>query len=77
MASVSDQISEDDRQRAARAGEALPDGSYPMRNCDEVRRAINSYGRAPESHRGPLAALIRRRNDELHCHHHLEELADA
>jgi len=77
MASISDQISEQERADAAARGHALPDGSYPVRNCDEVRRAIDSYGRAPESHRAELAALIRRRNDELHCGHHLVKLEEA
>lgn len=69
------EISEQEREQAAAAGHALPDGSYPMRNCGEVRDAITAYGRAPDSHRGPLAALIRRRNTDLKCGHHLEELA--
>lgn len=67
-------LSEQAREKAAAAGHALPDGSYPMRDCGEVGNAITSYGRAPESHRGPLAALIRRRNDELRCGHHLDKL---
>lgn len=68
-------ISEQERADAAAAGHALPDGSYPMRNCGEVGDAITAYGRAPESHRGELAALIRRRNTELRCGHHLDRLA--
>ena len=71
------EFGEEERRRLAAAGHALPDGSYPMPDCDAVRRAIDSWGRAPESHRGDLAALIRRRNDELRCNHHLERLADA
>jgi len=72
---TSREFSEEQRAEYARQGHALPDGSYPMPDCDAVRRAIDSYGRAPESHRKPLAALIRKRNDELGCGHHLEELA--
>lgn len=71
------EISEDERQAAAERGEALPDGSYPMRNCSEVGDAIEAYGRAPESHRGELAALIRKRNDDLRCGHHLDKLAEG
>lgn len=67
--------SDQERETLAREGHALPDGSYPMPDCGAVGDAITAYGRAPESHRGPLAALIRRRNAELHCNHHLEELA--
>lgn len=47
--------------------QALPDGSYPMPDCDAVQRAIEGHGRAPESHREDLAALIQRRNEELEC----------
>lgn len=72
---MANDLSEPARADAAAAGHALPDGSYPMRDCGEVGDAITAYGRAPESHRGQLAALIRRRNTELHCGHHLEELA--
>lgn len=71
------EISEAERHAAASRGEALPDGSYPMRNCGEVGDAIDAYGRAPESHRHELAALIRKRNDELRCGHHLEKLETA
>jgi hypothetical protein len=45
-----------------------------MPDCDAVHRAIRSFGRAPESHRAQLAALIRRRNEQLGCGHELEEL---
>lgn len=60
-------LSETARQRAADRNEALPDGSYPMRDCAEVGKARQAYGRAPESHRPMLAAMINRRNRELHC----------
>ncbi len=67
-----------EQQRAgyARRGLALPDGSYPMPDCGAVGDAIDAFGRAPQSHRKPLAALIRKRNDELKCGHHLERLED-
>jgi hypothetical protein len=61
------EFSEAERASLAREGHALPDGSFPQPDCDAVRRAVASYGRAPESHRAPLAALIRRRNEELGC----------
>lgn len=70
-------IPEPERERAARAGHALPDGSYPMRDCGEVGDAITAYGRAPESHRAELAALIRERNDELGCGHQLDRLNEV
>jgi hypothetical protein len=60
-------VSEDRRARLAREHKALPDGSYPMEDCDEVRRAHESYGRAPESHRAAVRAMANRRNHELGC----------
>ncbi len=61
------EFSEEERARLAKAGHALPDGSYPMPDCDAVSRARQSYGRAPEGHRAALRALINRRNKELGC----------
>jgi hypothetical protein len=68
--------SEAARQQAAHEGHALPDGSYPIRSCAELDDAIHAYGRAPESHRAALRSLIRRRNSELGCNHHLDQLAE-
>jgi hypothetical protein len=59
--------SEQERAELAHAGHALPDGSYPMKTCGDVQDARRAYGRAPDDHRGELAALINRRNEELHC----------
>lgn len=61
------QFSEEERQRLAAQGLALPDGSYPVPDCDAVRRAHESFGRAPASHRAPLRDLVNGRNAELHC----------
>lgn len=68
--------SEQERATLAREGKALPDGSYPMPDCEAVEDAIHAYGRAPESHRRELRALIRKRNRELGCGHHLEKLEE-
>ena len=70
------EFSEQERASLARKGQALPDGSYPMPDCDAVRRAIDSYGRAPDSHRAQLRALIRKRNSELGCGHDLDKLEE-
>lgn len=64
-------FTEEERTEYAESGQALPDGSYPMPDCDAVGDAIEAFGRAPESHRADLAALIERRNDELKCGHKL------
>lgn len=42
------EISTDARERAAENNEALPDGSYPIRNKGDLQRAIQSYGRASD-----------------------------
>ena len=70
-------LSEQARARAARAGEALPDGSYPVRDCGEVNDAVTAYGRAPESHRPALRALIRKQNDALRCGINLDKLEEV
>lgn len=70
------EFTEEERSEYAENGEALPDGSYPMPDCDGVRRAIDSYGHAPESHREDLAALIERRNEELGCGHDLSKIRE-
>jgi hypothetical protein len=71
------EYSEAERARLAREGKALRDGSYPMPDCGAVGDAIHAYGRAPESHRGDLAALIRKQNDELRCGHQLDRLDEV
>ncbi len=77
MAVAGHDYSEAARQRAADRGEALADGSYVIRDCAELDDAVNAYGRAPDSHREQLAALIRRRNGELECGRHLDKLEHA
>lgn len=67
-------FTEQERAELARKGHALPDGSYPMPDCDAVRRAHEAYPRAPESHKGSLSALLRKRNEELACGRDLGEL---
>lgn len=66
--------SEEERAELAAEGVALPDGSYPMRDCDEVGRRLAEYSSAPDSHRDQLAALIRARDADLDCYHDLSPL---
>ena len=68
------EVSEEQRARLAREGKALPDGSYPMDSCQSVGCAIDAYGRAPDTHRSQLRALIRERNTDLGCGFRLEKL---
>lgn len=57
-------LSEAARARDAKKGHALPDGSFPINNVQDLQNAIQSIGRAknPEA----AKALIRRRARELH-----------
>lgn len=36
------------RKKAAKAGEAMPDGSYPIRSVDELHKAVQAFGRAKD-----------------------------
>lgn len=49
------------RERLAREGQALPDGSFPIRNRSDLRNAIRAFGRARSQDRGRVARHIRRR----------------
>ena len=60
-------FSEQERAALAKKGQALPDGSYPMPDCDAVRRAHEAYGRAPDSHKAEVRNLANKRNRELGC----------
>ncbi len=59
------EFTEQERARLAREGKSLPDGSYPIRNCEDLHNAVAAYGRAKESHRAAVAAHIRKRHREL------------
>ena len=53
------------RQRLAREGKALPDGSFPIRNISDLRNAIQAYGRAKSGKRGQVKKHIMRRARSL------------
>lgn len=52
-----------ERMKAAKEGKALPDGSFPIRNLDELHKAMGLVGNG----KNPTAAkaLIRKRAKEL------------
>lgn len=60
-------ISPEARREAEEEGETAYGTSYPIRNCDELRRAIQAYGRAPEDERAHLRRFIVRRKAGLGC----------
>lgn len=57
------EISTETREKAAEKGEALPDGSYPIRNKGDLSRAIQSFGRA--SNKAKVKRWIIKRAREL------------
>lgn len=57
------EISLEERRRLAEEGRALPDGSYPIRNEEDLRNAIQAVGRAKDKRR--VRRHIMRRAREL------------
>ena len=54
-------ISRKVRMRLAEAGKALPDGSYPIRNIQDLKNAIRAYGRSKPGSRGRVKRHIMKR----------------
>jgi hypothetical protein len=52
-----------ERRKLAEQGKALPDGSFPIRNRDDLKDAIQSFGRA--SDKDEAKRWIKRRAREL------------
>jgi hypothetical protein len=57
------ELDTEQRRRLAERGEALPDGSFPIRNREDLRDAVQSYGRAND--KAEAKRWIRRRAREL------------
>lgn len=49
------------REDAAKKGEALPDGSFPIRNEKDLKNAIQAYGRSKEEDRAAVRKHIQKR----------------
>jgi hypothetical protein len=54
-------ISMEKRKKLAGEGLALPDGSYPIRNVEELKNAIQAYGRGKPSKRAAIRRHIMKR----------------
>jgi hypothetical protein len=54
-------ISAEARKKLAEKGMALPDGSYPIRNEDDLKNAIKAYGRSNPEDRAKVRTHIRKR----------------
>ena len=57
------ELDTEQRRMLAERGEALPDGSFPIRNGEDLRDAVQSYGRAKD--RAEAKRWIKRRAREL------------
>src|ERR1700748_2388955 len=56
-------FSEDERKKLSENGEAMSDGSYPIRNEQDLKDAIKSFGRAKD--KDAVKTWIRKRAKEL------------
>ena len=61
----------EERRKLAEDGKALPDGSFPIRNREDLKDAISSYGRAKD--KDEAKHWIRRRARELNAEKELPE----
>jgi hypothetical protein len=57
------ELDAEERRKLAERGEALPDGSFPIRNKEDRKDAIQSYGRAKD--KAVAKRWIKRRAREL------------
>jgi hypothetical protein len=57
------ELDTEQRRKLAERGEALPDGSFPIRNREDLRDAVQSYGRAKD--KAEAKRWIKRRAREL------------
>lgn len=67
------QFSEEERKALAKKGQALSDGSYPIRNKSDLKNAIQAFGRANEGDRAKVKKHIIKRAKQLK----LEDLIPA
>lgn len=55
----------EERRRMAKAGQAMPDGSFPIANCTDAENAIHAVGRAKDV--DATKSFIKRRVRALNC----------
>jgi len=60
-----------ERRKLVDEGKALPDGSFPIRNREDLKDAIQSFGRA--SDKAKVKRWIKRRAKELRAEKELPE----
>lgn len=59
------EFSSDERDKLAEEGEAMPDGSFPIKTAADLENALHDFGRADESRRKAVAHHIARRAKAL------------
>jgi hypothetical protein len=67
MTAAATTFTAEQRARLAKTGAAMPDGSFPIRNCQDWTDARRSVGRAPASKRAAVRAHIAKRGNALGC----------
>ena len=65
------ELDTEERRKLADEGKALPDGSFPIRNREDLKDAVQSYGRA--SDKAEAKRWIKRRARELNAEKELPE----
>jgi len=58
--------STDERKKLAKSGAAMRDGSYPIKDCGDVKDALHRIGTGKAS-KSAIVAHIRKRAKELGC----------
>ena len=58
-------IPQEEREALAKEGKAMPDGAYPIRNVEDLKNAIQAYGRAKASERRAVRKHIMKRAKQL------------
>jgi hypothetical protein len=66
-------ISRDKREKLAKEGKALKDGSFPIQNVEDIRAAIHAYGRAKDSHKSDVRKHIIKMAGKLNVRHLIPE----
>ena len=66
-------ISRDEREKLAEKGHAMKDGAYPIRNVEDLKNAIQAYGRSKESERADVRKHIMKRARQLNFRHLIPE----
>jgi hypothetical protein len=65
------ELDSEERRTLADQGKALPDGSFPIRDREDLQDAIQSYGRAKD--KAEAKRWIKRRARELNAEKELPE----